>query len=97
MTVWSTVSGSSSKRYDLRPLNKVCTHLKQKVFMRPTDSFYKIHEAGFKIIRADDTPSPRIKEWKSHSVWVTMEKFESKAARDRRMQQLLREHHVVTL
>lgn len=49
------------------------------------------------IIRADDTPSPRIKEWKSNSAWVTMEKFDTKAARDRRMQQLLQEPHVVTL
>ena len=65
--------------------------------MRPTDSFYKIHEAGFTIIRADDMPSPRIKEWKSNSAWVTMEKFDTKAARDRRMQQLLQDPHIVTL
>ena len=65
--------------------------------MRQGDSFYKIHEAGFKIIRADDTPSPRIKEWKSDSAWVTMEKFDTKAARDRRMQQLLQDPQIVTL
>lgn len=75
---------------------QVITHLKKKL-MRPTDSFYKIHEAGFKIIRADDMPSPRIKEWKSNSAWVTMEKFDTKAARDRRMQQLLQEPNIVTL
>lgn len=78
---------------------QVITNLKKKglLIMRPTDSFYKIHEAGFKIIRADDAPSPRIKEWKSNSAWVTMEKFDTKAARDRRMQQLLQEPDIVTL
>ena len=76
---------------------QVITNLKKKGLMRPTDSFYKIHEAGFKIIRADDAPSPRIKEWKSHSAWVTMEKFDTKAARDRRMQELLQDPHIVTL
>ena len=65
--------------------------------MRQSDNFEKIQKAGFKIIRADDAPSPRIKEWKSDSAWVTMEKFDTKAARDRRMQQLLQDPHIVTL
>ena len=65
--------------------------------MRQSDNFEKIQKAGFKIIRADDAPSPRIKEWKSDSAWVTMEKFETKAARDRRMQELLQDPHTVTL
>lgn len=65
--------------------------------MRQSDNFEKIQKAGFTIIRADDTPSPRIKEWKSDSAWVTMEKFDTKAARDRRMQQLLQDPHIVTL
>ena len=65
--------------------------------MRQSDNFEKIQKAGFKIIRADDAPSPRIKEWKSDSAWVTMEKFDTKAARDRRMQQLLQEPDIVAL
>lgn len=65
--------------------------------MRQSDNFEKIQKAGFKIIRADDAPSPRIKEWKSDSAWITMEKFDTKAARDRRMQQLLQDPHIVTL
>ena len=65
--------------------------------MRQSDNFEKIQKAGFKIIRADDAPSPRIKKWKSDSAWITMEKFDTKAARDRRMQQLLQDPHIVTL
>jgi len=50
----------------------------------------KVIEAGFLILRPDDQPSPRIK-YKSNErhEWATMEKFESKAARDRRLKELL--------
>ena len=51
----------------------------------------KVIKAGFKIIRKDDTPSPRIKMiGKGTYDWVTYEKdFPSKAARDRRFEELL--------
>ena len=51
----------------------------------------KVIAAGFTIIRQDDYPNVRIKHKKqgSHQDWVTLEKFETKAARDRRMAELL--------
>lgn len=51
----------------------------------------KVIKAGFKILRADDQPSPRIKIKDSTSLeWHTFEKdFKSKAERDRRMALLL--------
>jgi hypothetical protein len=49
----------------------------------------KLIKAGYTIIRPEDQPSPRIK-YKSNEQheWATLEKFESKAARDRRFVQL---------
>ena len=52
----------------------------------------KVTAAGFTIIRKDDTPSPRIK-YKAKDIheWQTLEKdFPSKAARDRRANDLLK-------
>jgi hypothetical protein len=50
----------------------------------------KVINAGFIIIRRDDSPSPRIKvKNKDHHEWVTLEKFETKAARDRAYDALL--------
>jgi hypothetical protein len=51
----------------------------------------KVIAAGFTIIRPDDYPNARIKVKRqgSHQDWVTLEKFETKAARDRRMTELL--------
>jgi hypothetical protein len=50
----------------------------------------KVMAAGFKIIRADDQPSPRIKiKEKGAYEWRTFEKFETKASRDRRFTELL--------
>jgi hypothetical protein len=44
----------------------------------------KVINAGFIIIRKDDTPSPRIKvKNKEHHEWVTLTKYDSKASRDR--------------
>jgi hypothetical protein len=56
----------------------------------------KVIAAGFTIIRTDDYPNARIKH-KSHSShdWVTLEKFETKAARDRRMAELLNDPMVI--
>jgi hypothetical protein len=57
----------------------------------------KVIAAGFTIIRADDYPNIRIKHKKqgSHQDWVTLEKFETKAARDRRMAELLQSPMVI--
>jgi hypothetical protein len=50
----------------------------------------KVVNAGFTIIRADDQPSPRIKcKMKGQREWKTFEKFETKAARDRRFKELM--------
>lgn len=52
----------------------------------------KLIIAGFTIIRADDHPTPRIKikDKKSYE-WRTLEsEFLSKAARDRKMSELLK-------
>jgi len=51
----------------------------------------KVIAAGFQIIRADDQPSPRIKyKDKDHNEWTTLQKFETKAARDRQFKELLK-------
>jgi hypothetical protein len=58
----------------------------------------KVIRAGFKIIRTDDQPSLRIKVKKrgSHE-WTTLEKnFPSKAARDRRFNELLEDKNVIS-
>lgn len=51
----------------------------------------KVMKAGFRILRKDDQPSPRIKvKEKGNYEWKTLEKaFASKAARDRRFEELL--------
>lgn len=51
----------------------------------------KVIRAGFRIIRTDDQPSPRIKvKDKTSNEWHTLEKdFKSKAERDRRFNDLL--------
>jgi hypothetical protein len=57
----------------------------------------KVIAAGFTIIRSDDQPNPRIKvKDEHHREWATLEKFETKAARDRRMEELLKSPHVIT-
>jgi hypothetical protein len=57
----------------------------------------KVIAAGFTIIRADDYPNTRIKCKKqdSRKDWITLEKFETKAARDRRMAELLKSPTVI--
>lgn len=54
----------------------------------------KVLRAGFTIIRRDDQPKPRIKTLRptgelGNLNWVTLEKFDTKAARDRRFRELL--------
>lgn len=49
----------------------------------------KLCDAGYMIIRRDDQPKPRIKyKMKGVGDWKTLETFESKAARDRRANEL---------
>ena len=50
----------------------------------------KIIEAGFMIIRPDDYPNIRIKYRVGNGAWKTLEKFDTKAARDRRLKELLK-------
>ena len=50
----------------------------------------KVIAAGFTTIRSEDQPSVRIKYInQAHHDWKTLEKFETKAARDRRLKNLL--------
>lgn len=63
--------------------------------MRGSTNNEKITAAGFRIIRTDDYPLPRIKEWKSDSSWITLEKFDTKTARERRIQELLADTKII--
>lgn len=58
------------------------------------DGQNKVVRAGFTVIRKDDQPQPRIKTLRQTGTlcnlsWVTLEKFDTKAARDRRFRELL--------
>ena len=60
------------------------------------DDQNKLKKAGFKIIRKDDYPSPRIKESTgSNGGWKTHSTYPSKAARDRVFKQLLQDDKVI--
>jgi hypothetical protein len=63
--------------------------------MNTTDQ-QKVIRAGFILIRPDDQPSPRIKvkDERGHE-WRTMEKFETKAARDRKLHRLLESEIII--
>jgi hypothetical protein len=53
-------------------------------------SMEKLMEAGYIFLRSDDSPNVRIKyRQKGSGDWKTLEKFETKAARERRLNQLL--------
>jgi hypothetical protein len=57
--------------------------------MNATDQ-QKLIKAGYTLIRQDDNPCPRIKIKDGQSYeWRTLEKFDSKAARDRKLKWLL--------
>lgn len=66
----------------------------------------KLLNAGYRIIRADDTTSIRIKiltgyrpdgvHYVSAGDWCTFEKFDTKAERDRRMKELLEDMYTIT-
>lgn len=64
--------------------------------MRGSANYEKLAAAGFTIVRADDMPSPRIKKWTGESSWTTMETFPTKAARDRRLLELVSDPKTVT-
>lgn len=56
----------------------------------------KVIAKGFIIIRKDDLPSPRIKyKDKGHTEWNTLEKFDTKTARDKRFLELMKEKHII--
>jgi len=56
----------------------------------------KVIAADFTIIRSEDHPTPRIKYIdKGHHEWRTLEVFETKAARDRRMALLLENAQII--
>ena len=57
----------------------------------------KVLNAGFRIIRCEDYPSIRIKERAGKNMaWVTLEgDFPSKAARDRRFKELLKDSKII--
>lgn len=55
----------------------------------------KVMAAGFKIIRTDDYPNIRIKYRVGNGAWSTLEKFDTKAARDRRLKELLKDNLIV--
>lgn len=62
------------------------------------DSRIKVMKAGFQIIRADDQPNPRIKVLVDYcGNWKTLEgDFKSKAERDRRFKELMKESNILT-
>jgi hypothetical protein len=63
--------------------------------MNTTDQ-QKVIKAGFVLVRPDDQPSPRIKVKDDHSSeWRTMERFETKAARDRKLKRLLESNIII--
>lgn len=64
--------------------------------MRGSANYEKLAAAGFTTVRADDQPSPRIKKWTGESSWTTMETFPTKAARDRRLLELLADPKTIT-
>ena len=60
------------------------------------NSMIKLMKAGYTFIRPDDQPNIRIKYKKQGSGdWKTLEKFPTKAARDRRVRELLLEPDVI--
>jgi len=60
-------------------------------------STQKVIKSGFKIIRTDDSPNIRIKIRDSvNKDWRTLEKFETKAARNRRFNELLTHDDIIS-
>ena len=64
--------------------------------MRGQDNNEKLKAAGFRILRADDYPTPMIKEWVGDLRWVTVCSYPTKAARDRQLQEMLGDPKIIT-
>ena len=64
--------------------------------MNQTDQ-HKVMKAGFTIIRRSNEPSPRIKQKTLENpwTWVTLNKFDTKAARDRAADELLKSDNFI--
>ena len=60
-------------------------------------SLRRLPLSGFVIIRPDDQPSPRIKQWVGDGAWKTLEKYPTKAARDRALATMLQNPKTVNL
>ena len=60
-----------------------------------TISQERAHKAGFRIIRKDEHPI-RIKINTGQQAWATLETFPTKAARDRRFDELMRDEMTIT-
>lgn len=59
-------------------------------------SMDKLMAAGYTFIRSDDQPNTRIKYRKQGSGdWKTLEKFDTKAARDKRIKELLSDAKII--
>jgi len=59
-------------------------------------SMNKLMTAGYMFIRSDDHPNIRIKFRKQGSGdWKTFQKFETKAARDRQIKELLNNDKII--
>ncbi len=59
-------------------------------------SMEKLMAAGYTFIRTDDQPNIRIKYKKQGSGdWKTLEKFDTKAARERRIKELLNDDKII--
>lgn len=58
----------------------------------------KVIKAGFRIIRKDDYPQPRIKTKINNqgSDWRTLAKFDTKAARDRAFAELMKDELTIS-
>ena len=60
----------------------------------------KLLDAGWRILRCDDTPNIRIKVYSRgkalNADWRTLEVFPTKAARDRKFRELLEEPQTIT-
>lgn len=57
----------------------------------------KVKAAGFTIIRKDDHPVPRIKfSTGTNGGWATLEKYKTKAERDRAFQSLLDQKYIIS-
>jgi len=60
----------------------------------------KLLDAGWRILRCDDTPNIRIKVYSRgkalNADWRTLEGFPTKAARDRKFKELLEEPQTIT-